>query len=91
MEGKGRGGGGGGGRALGLLEYGNLRTGRKGETDEIEMELPEGTDGPAGSSEPGERLKRDRMDAKESFTLLPPPALSNYALAEMGEYRFQNI
>lgn len=34
-------------------------------------------------SEPGERLKRDRMDAKESFTLLPPPALSNYALAEM--------
>lgn len=34
-------------------------------------------------SEPGERLKRDRMDAKESFTLLPPSALSNYAPAEM--------
>lgn len=35
-------------------------------------------------SEPGERLKRDRMDAKESFTLLPPPALPNYAPVEMG-------
>lgn len=33
-------------------------------------------------SEPGERLKRDRMDAKESFTMRPllfPPALPNYA------------
>jgi len=43
-------------------------------------------------SEPGERLKRDRMDAKESFTLLPLPALSNYVPAEMGgRYRFQSI
>lgn len=43
-------------------------------------------------SEPDERLKRDRMDAKESFTLLPLPALSNYVLAEMGGgYRFQSI
>lgn len=31
-------------------------------------------------SEPDERLKRDRMDAKESFT---SPPLSNYAPAEL--------
>lgn len=41
--------------------------------DEIEMELPEGTDGPAGFQT--RRKIKTRMDAKESFTMRPPLTL----------------
>lgn len=61
---------------------------REGEEKRMKLKwnYPKEQTRPRGFPNPGERLKRDRMDAKESFTLLPHhPALSNYALVEMGE------
>lgn len=71
---------------------GGWERGRKG-VDEIEMELPEGTDGPAGFRTRRKiKTRPNGCEGKFYYATSPSLAFPNYASAVIPEgYRFQNI